>query len=589
MAYYTPRPDGLVDVDIGGGRMLPMAEVHAQTAGVQPMPAPLSETAGMVPVANPTSAIGPEAVAGIGGGPAESLGSGAGPWGNAPPSAPTGIPALPPAAEPIGVMPRMGGTAAMHREAPPPTGAFMTPYDRPGDPPTAPAEGLIPIRPGQTPQGPPGIAQQSPGRMVQLSKGGDIRTSFVRKPGVDADPALQDYADNLDPAAEHNQALFDANRVYSQRDAAISADETANTNAQIQQQVMADRIAMNRAKLETKLAAVDKREAEAAAATPQSRNEIIQDRGTLAGMMSGLAIALGGYAQGLRGGPNAGLEIVNQSIQGEIDSQRMKYEAMKDRAAAARTAYGQALQLYGDPNAAEADLYMRGLTLAGNISQNHWKKAENTAQYNAQKQLAEQLYAAAAEKKQAIHTLLNGQVVQENYQYQAPQFGVIGGPPKLNKEQREAIKDARERKINIPGVGEGYVPAANRAKEVQDKLTSGADVVNSMQKLAALAKENTLTDYEKKARYKAIATDIAAVISVAKGQGAMGVEEFGRMQDLLGDPNAVLKDNGAAIAEAIRQQTARNQGVIRDNVYADPDATQPLGKQGGSSFRPGLD
>lgn len=67
-----------------------------------------------------------------------------------------------------------------------------------------------------------------------------------------------------------------------------------------------------------------------------------------------ISIALGGFLQGAHGGPNPGLDIINQAIDRDIKAQEFGYQAARDTAQAKQTAYGMALQKYGSEDAARA-------------------------------------------------------------------------------------------------------------------------------------------------------------------------------------------------------------------------------------------
>lgn len=603
MATYTPRPDGLVDVTTDSGKTLPMGEAQAQAGGATlalgppGMPTPFAAP-GPPPVANPYSALGPNAVAGPGGGDTQMSPDEFRARLQQQPPPPSGSHA--PAAEPL-VPPSMGRAPArpgadqyaaldipepLHPDSPP---INSIPSSTGGE---ASPEGLTR---GQGADGGPVLSpqaqyfgQQSPGRIVQTSKGGDVRASYIRKPGEELDPATKAYADSLDPAkmASDRETLITNAAIAHDNATANMISATKDAEAALEEQ--RQQIAQNRATLQKKLDIVDRREREAATATPQTRREVLQSRGALAGVMSGLSIALGGWVQGLKGGENPGLKIVNDSIESEISSQRAKWEALKDQAAGARTDFGQAMQLYGDPNMAEADMRMRALTLAANMSSAYKSQGENQEWLANQQQVTQQLAGAAAAEKQKWKTLADGQVVQENFVNRPATYAHVGGAPKLDKAQQERADKARPRLVRTPDGRYGYVAGETEKKGVQEQLSAGGDVVDSMAKLLALANDNTITDQEKRARYKALTQDIRPIISVAKKQGAMGEQEVKGYEDILGDPSAIIKDNGAAIRTGIEQQKARNDRIIRDNLFSDPDANVPFAESTASTFKPGI-
>lgn len=79
-----------------------------------------------------------------------------------------------------------------------------------------------------------------------------------------------------------------------------------------------------------------------------------------------LAVALGGYAQGLRGGPNTALEIINKSIDDSVAAQRANLETKKGLVDQNKSLFAQKLQQFGDERAAE--LATKQDVLAGAIA-----------------------------------------------------------------------------------------------------------------------------------------------------------------------------------------------------------------------------
>lgn len=67
-----------------------------------------------------------------------------------------------------------------------------------------------------------------------------------------------------------------------------------------------------------------------------------------------LAIGLGGFVQGARGGQNVGLEMVNAEIERDIRAQEFAYKAKRDSLEAQSTAFGMAMHRYQSVDAARA-------------------------------------------------------------------------------------------------------------------------------------------------------------------------------------------------------------------------------------------
>lgn len=597
MATYTPRPDGLVNVDIGGGRMLPMGEAQAQAGGATPAPPPsIAELYGTprqpLPQLPPDTGLPPQfATPGVSA-PAPQQMS---------PEAfrarlqPPGVHAPAPEAFPSSLG---GGGRARAPEAGQAYAALDTPEPPHEDIPGNAAEnpnGLVRIAPEQqSPEGSPQarfFGQQQGGQIVQTSKGGDIRASFVRRPGEELDPAAKAYADSLDPAALASSHETATTNAAIARDNAVASQIDATRQAEGELEAQRAQVAQNRAALQQKLDIVDRREREAADATPQTRREVLQSRGALAGVLSGISIALGGYVQGLRGGENPGLKIINDSIESEISSQRAKWEASKDKVGMARSDFGQAMQLYGDPNMAEADMRMRALTLAANMTNAYKAQGDNQEWLANQQMIGQQLAGQAAAEKQKWKTLADGQVVQENYVYHAPTFAQVGGGSRLSpKDQREEAEKARERLVRAYD-GKFYYAngRAQNVPELQTKLTAAGNFVDVLDKIdSRLAKAGPTLDLDDRNTIEALRQQGLSLNSKLLGEGVVTEGDAKRNAKYLGDTNSLISDNRAALKALRGTALDIHNSVLRDNTSQDPYGYEPTLPGRASSFKAGL-
>lgn len=578
MAYF-PRPDGLVDVDIGGGRMLPMNQAYAEAAGHGPAPAPMPDP---VLPPNPYSALPPDAVAGPGGGPTSAMQTVSKWWHKnddwKPHTSPIPNGPVNEQGIPIAGIEAANSAFSGSTGAPQSTPAATESKAAPAGPPA----GLRQIVPTGRPQQAPEQQSSDNPRYVQTAPARDVRASYIVKPGVEADPQFADYEKDQNPVYDYQDRLVSANDAFDAREKARVDDMERLNQQQAQQQAQQAQIAQNRAVLQTKLDAVDQRQKEAEQATPQTRQEILASRGTLAGVMSGISIALGGWVQGLKGGSNPGLDIVNQSIQDDISTQRSKYEAMKDRTAAANTAYGQAMKLYGDPNAAENDLYMRGLTLAANISANHWKQGENIDEMTKQKAFAQQLMEQAMEKRQAAYTLIHGQVAQENYKYQPAQVAQIGGPP----EEPVHV----EKMITLPNGTRAWATTTDAAKQVQGVVSAGSEFDSQLSRLKALTSRvgDRVPTANERAEAETIKQEASNAWRASHGVTRITPAEQDIFEKSLGNQTDVFRNpNSAAHLTELRQQTANHVNAALGQTYTDPTYRKRLIEGESSSFQSG--
>jgi hypothetical protein len=79
-------------------------------------------------------------------------------------------------------------------------------------------------------------------------------------------------------------------------------------------------------------------------------------KSTFAQMMTAVSIAIGGALQGLRGGPNPGLEMSNQAIDRWLIGKREEYSRAKDHADAADNQFARMVDTFGSENLATANM-----------------------------------------------------------------------------------------------------------------------------------------------------------------------------------------------------------------------------------------
>jgi hypothetical protein len=556
---YAPRPDGLNDVVLDDGTRVPSSLSVDQLRAMGHAPIPM-------PQGNPFGGLPPNAVAGPGGNPDETLIANTFQAQQAPQQSgpfPGGRLAIAPGTQlieqptPTG-KPRpdfASGVQQIQAEAPQ------------ANPQAAPARReLVPLSGGGPQQGSPyTYAPPGQGRAVKL-KGGDVRASFVRQPGEEVGDDVKSDLLNNDP----EQADLNAVENYDERE-----QQRIDVTKQLQsQQQQVDQATARRSQidqmLQQKQQLIDQRDAEAERLTPQTAREVWEDKPALARVFAGLAMVLGGALQGLQGrATNPGLDMINQSIRDEVNDQRARYEAALKKGQTVRNDYSQALTLYGTPEAASLDLEMRRNALAAKLIQNQGESITNRDRQQAAFQTADQMRQQRAELKLKLNDLEKGKILQENWVNVPDRYATVGGAPKIPKE-------ARERLVRMPDGNYGFVRASEARDKVQGKLTAGADILNGLQKLKSLSDTANLhTDLKARAEYEAIAADTLPLVNVAAGQGAISKGDQDNVEKLLGSPGAVLTDNGARLEQAIRAQQSRLNSTIRDNVHADPDALYP--------------
>jgi hypothetical protein len=411
-----------------------------------------------------------------------------------------------------------------------------------------------------------------PPRARFIKTGGkDIRAGFqVQKSGI-SDPEREALKEGLaENEIDQRLGMVETGRREQHRLQQRAEDFEGNEFADAQEAVRKQRERTQWINTEVAKRQQDiQRERKAVEKLEVSPERVYQDGGVWLRIGAAISMIAGGMLQGRRGGNNPGLEAVNQILQDGMDSQRENRAARERGVATRETELDRLTQLYGSPETAEAELRKRQLDYAEAYAK---KFALETGSQDVMMRV-QQTFAERDRERMLENAKLDQDLrdrVTESWAYQPERVVQVGGGG-------PAKPKAIERMVRVPGGGYGWARDSTSARDVQGKITTNANIANTLKKMKALAEDGTLTDLEKRAKYEAYKQDIDAEINVAKGQGAMGVEEGERMTKLTGDPSVVLNpQNSTRLDIAIRQTDGRNSGLIRDYLHADPDATQPL-------------
>lgn len=180
-----------------------------------------------------------------------------------------------------------------------------------------------------------------------------------------ADPITRERKTGLERGADTVQAM--AEKDFASQEIARQEHANAVKFALAQQSEGLDNqlnvIADRRNRIATLQATADKRQEEANSMEPRTREQVWSSKGGLAQVAGYLAMAIGGYAQGLgvNGAHNPGLEMINKMLDSAVDDERYKSERRQKVGLKAQNDYERAMALYGDPEMAALDTKNRKL------------------------------------------------------------------------------------------------------------------------------------------------------------------------------------------------------------------------------------
>jgi hypothetical protein len=193
----------------------------------------------------------------------------------------------------------------------------------------------------------------------------------------------------------------------------------------------------------------------------------------VAKMMTALSIAIGGALQGLRGGPNPGLEMSNQTIDRWLLTKREEYNHAKDRANVADNQYAQMVQRFGSENLATANLREQAYAVRDAMMLDYAQEMGTPqALEAAQAMLLAEQEKRADGKAQAYAAA--GQEIEERLSMTG---GGGGGSPRLLK----ALSDAAQAKKYLDEINgtAGGAPTREVQNEKVDAVTGALDALTA--------------------------------------------------------------------------------------------------------------
>lgn len=594
---YAMRPDGLADVHLGDGSVMPMALSPEQLEAMGHAPIAPGALPAMPDLrfAGPGAAAPPpddladiRAVAGQGV-PAGSLSSDqfrgalgvrAGERG-AHASEPAG--ALPPGMRlrggDAGEGPPIDSSGAIH-----PSELAQHAEPRGG----ASAEG----------GGGPSEGAQLAFRQATGAGGGPVREQQYLKdrkekyelPGT-VDPALA--ADigrreaDLDESAQTNlsEHHYQASRALNDQRAALEQQQRDIRDQRAQREQVNARLADLAQKR-------DAREAEAANVKAPDMADYWKSKGTISNIMTGLSIALGGYLQGMHGGANPGLEMSNQAIERWIDQQKEDYTRLKGRATDASNQYKQALDLYGTPELADLDMRSRAYAVRDSMLKNQIDQIGTEDAFAQGSQLLQENQLQRQQLKAQAMSKLGERAVEDTISTRLTGGGAGGNSylkglraaaeaTKLEKEINGDTGKGAETRVKLPDGSEGYAANASEAAKLRDQAEGAADV-RELSRALKRDVESMGDRTDPKTRGKILARIPALKIAIAKQHGIplRGAQEL--LDAQLGNPEDLvnIRTNPGARLDAIAAEADHKINVIKSHrLSARPGSSAAAGDE----------
>jgi hypothetical protein len=346
-----------------------------------------------------------------------------------------------------------------------------------------------------------------------------------------------------------------------------------------------------------------------------ARERVFEDKGWFGRILAGLGTMLGDFATGGTGGavPN----YARQNIQDEVDNETQRQKDMIAAGEGERTALADALKVYGTPEAAEESLRLR-LKEHALAKSKAWaaKSGNDQLQQNFDVWLAEE-NRKALEERRAFEQKQAGEVV-EQYQYQPTKVVGSGSAP---PDQLKALKKAGEFR-KAYGEATGTAPDKDAAKKEEDLrerfvpqgggyARSSAEAAKARDGLTAMAELDTLTNDAKnirrdlregrinpvtaQARLSTIKNNAMNAHRVATASGTLDIQSQEVFNNSIGkiDSWASIGAARAGFETPADTKLDEFQGNMRtkaerfrQNLSKDPGGKEPAHQQTPGSFKP---
>ena len=285
-----------------------------------------------------------------------------------------------------------------------------------------------------------------------------------------------------------------------------------------------------------------------------------------------LANLFGGYAEGLTGGAtrNPARGMLEQATERWIQDQKEKHDRLASNKKGAENAYTEALKRYGSPEEAELGMRIEAMAIEDAMLENNLKKA-GLWERNAD---AGQLLAERQQQREMLKVELDkmarGRIV-EQWRHIPASAQVVGGGAQKPREI--------DRMVRLPGGGRGWTLDAKTRREVQSSIANGEKLEAAANRMEAL-----ISDPRAKvpgtAEYGRATSEMAEIQMGIKNDLQLGAWDEGAAkitQKISSDPTSMFTAENRAKVQALRARArSKLQTDIRYNVYADPDAVQPL-------------
>lgn len=416
----------------------------------------------------------------------------------------------------------------------------------------------LPLRPIDTSGADQIISQQAVPQASQPNVSSGIEQSATHPqanpPGLLQGSPMDQLKQNLGQQIQGVQGIADAKSQESK--------ETANAYQQNlkQQQALTEQYNTQRAQIETQNADLFKQVNEGKI----DPHRLWNNASTGNKIMAGIGLLLGGIGSGLNGQPNMAMQVMQKSIDQDI-------EAQKDNLNKKAGLLSQNMQKYRDLGTAEAATRVQMNTmLQAQIAKSAAQSGNKQAQANAQMMIAQLKQQQMPMVQQLAMAGLQAQSLGAS--------SGQGGLP-VGQEPVGMLADPKYQEKRIVVGGRAYqAPSHEDAKALRDLQSEYEPVRSMVNQLDALGPEATVPGSEANLKAQALRASLVPRINKMHGLNRLSEEDIHIMADQLKDPTKFGQLMNGGIKTS---QFLKNLGEDLDANYK----TRLLGYKGPSQYK----
>jgi len=259
---------------------------------------------------------------------------------------------------------------------------------------------------------------------------------------------------------------------------------------------------------------------------------------TLFAVVAAITSGLGAAAQSLTGVPNTAVKLINQAVDRDVQAQKAKYNALKDKTNVQNNVYGRAMNALGDA-----------------------KKAEDVAKRLAYQTAIQRVDASEKQYAQNEQLRLTAQRYRDLFALESAKFAAVA---EAAPEQKTHAKAAQEGLNEIDALITGFEAVQQREGPVTLAVTEMAESVVGPA-LFGITKQREAQEFFKRRRslQSTLPALTTSVLKAVGEKGNLSEDEQRRYQAILENalPSASLADVFGA--EERKRQFRSNVLLIR--------------------------